>query len=424
MAGDVMHVVHVMHIMHNFFRGMLFSLEKLPTIQNKNRGCFGAVPSQIWISKIQVWANLSRNTQPYCKRLTQCYIPNITNLSLRLNLALHGDHKMALILCPECGKQISEKATSCPNCGYPSPVEVKSANTGKNSQTDEELVKQNHGFNNGLHTSKKKPQKEKPRATDIEYTSKKFKFTERSKAIIILIFFFICSLLFYSIFLLFFLPKENTPPSVDIFENKKPQIMAKLNELIENEDFAGAYNLGQRFKTINDPDLIILLNKIEPQAKKQIEKKLEKSKKDKEQYLLSELKKIPAEDIEKNLSKYDELRKMFPENEIYKKKFSYYKEKLDKKEKEKKEFIDRFGTAPHQRGWEGSYYEIEIFLKSIANDPDSIKIERCTGAHPSEYGWLVACDYRGRNAFGGIIRKSNWFLIQHGQVFQILDAPP
>lgn len=26
---------------------------------------------------------------------------------------------MALITCPECGKQISERATNCPNCGYP-----------------------------------------------------------------------------------------------------------------------------------------------------------------------------------------------------------------------------------------------------------------------------------------------------------------
>lgn len=26
---------------------------------------------------------------------------------------------MALINCPECGKEISDRATSCPNCGYP-----------------------------------------------------------------------------------------------------------------------------------------------------------------------------------------------------------------------------------------------------------------------------------------------------------------
>lgn len=29
---------------------------------------------------------------------------------------------MALIKCPECGKEISDKATTCPNCGYPVPI--------------------------------------------------------------------------------------------------------------------------------------------------------------------------------------------------------------------------------------------------------------------------------------------------------------
>lgn len=26
---------------------------------------------------------------------------------------------MALIKCPECGKEISDKASNCPSCGYP-----------------------------------------------------------------------------------------------------------------------------------------------------------------------------------------------------------------------------------------------------------------------------------------------------------------
>lgn len=30
---------------------------------------------------------------------------------------------MALITCPECGKEISNKATACPNCGYPINLE-------------------------------------------------------------------------------------------------------------------------------------------------------------------------------------------------------------------------------------------------------------------------------------------------------------
>lgn len=32
---------------------------------------------------------------------------------------------MALIKCPECGKEISDKASSCPNCGMPLRREVR-----------------------------------------------------------------------------------------------------------------------------------------------------------------------------------------------------------------------------------------------------------------------------------------------------------
>lgn len=31
---------------------------------------------------------------------------------------------MALITCPECGKEISDKATTCPNCGMPLVAET------------------------------------------------------------------------------------------------------------------------------------------------------------------------------------------------------------------------------------------------------------------------------------------------------------
>ena len=32
---------------------------------------------------------------------------------------------MALINCPECGKQISDKAPACPNCGYPLELHIQ-----------------------------------------------------------------------------------------------------------------------------------------------------------------------------------------------------------------------------------------------------------------------------------------------------------
>lgn len=44
---------------------------------------------------------------------------------------------MALINCPECGKQISDKATVCPNCGYP----ISSASNTSSSKTSLVRVK-------------------------------------------------------------------------------------------------------------------------------------------------------------------------------------------------------------------------------------------------------------------------------------------
>lgn len=35
---------------------------------------------------------------------------------------------MALINCPECGKEISDQAVSCPNCGTPINNQKKSKN--------------------------------------------------------------------------------------------------------------------------------------------------------------------------------------------------------------------------------------------------------------------------------------------------------
>ncbi len=42
--------------------------------------------------------------------------------------------------------------------------------------------------------------------------------------------------------------------------------------------------------------------------------------------------------------------------------------------------------------------------------------------YKTDDGWLVGCDYRGRNGFGGMIRNSNWFTIRHKHVIAMHDA--
>ena len=44
---------------------------------------------------------------------------------------------MALIKCPECGKEISDKATTCPNCGYP----IQPENNTKREEIENSFVR-------------------------------------------------------------------------------------------------------------------------------------------------------------------------------------------------------------------------------------------------------------------------------------------
>ncbi len=54
---------------------------------------------------------------------------------------------MALIQCPECGKDISSKVKSCPHCGYPMeeespPINPQQKETGIVSQEAEFVPKE------------------------------------------------------------------------------------------------------------------------------------------------------------------------------------------------------------------------------------------------------------------------------------------
>jgi len=47
---------------------------------------------------------------------------------------------MALIQCPECSKEISSKAPTCPNCGAPIENDSRTLKGGRVSYTDQEVA--------------------------------------------------------------------------------------------------------------------------------------------------------------------------------------------------------------------------------------------------------------------------------------------
>ena len=69
---------------------------------------------------------------------------------------------MALIKCPECGKEISDKATACPNCGYPIATEENQVSIGEKDDIQENSIIEKESKEEGLKTdtTKEEPQKQ------------------------------------------------------------------------------------------------------------------------------------------------------------------------------------------------------------------------------------------------------------------------
>ncbi|QDK45638.1 hypothetical protein DOM22_10995 [Bdellovibrio sp. ZAP7] len=60
----------------------------------------------------------------------------------------------------------------------------------------------------------------------------------------------------------------------------------------------------------------------------------------------------------------------------------------------------------------------------MANDSDSIKFKTYTiPLADKKRGWPVGGDFYGKNAFGGTVKNSRWFLIQHDMVVSSSETP-
>lgn len=77
------------------------------------------------------------------------------------------------------------------------------------------------------------------------------------------------------------------------------------------------------------------------------------------------------------------------------------------------------GDAPKRSSWDGAIVPVKEYLAPRMNDPDSLKIAGCTEPVADDAFWVVACDYRGKNAFGALVLNSGRFFIQRGQVVKV-----
>ena len=152
--------------------------------------------------------------------------------------------------------------------------------------------------------------------------------------------------------------------------------------------------------------------------KKLTKAEIEKTKKE----ILKQLKKIPSSKYEKNKNLYQKLLNYEPNNKKYKEKVEFYSNKLKIATQKEKIKLAIFGEKPTQSSWDGSYYAVETYLKRVARDPDSVKISNCTQVYEGKEGWLVGCEWRGKNGFRGMNATVNWFTIRQNKVILMEKA--
>lgn len=201
------------------------------------------------------------------------------------------------------------------------------------------------------------------------------------------------------------------------FQASKQQILTHARGLYEANQYEAVLSYLRPYSFANDGDILFLLEKTQDRIRELRNKKRVSE-------ILAKLRKIPASEYRENRDLYFRLTELDADNKLFAEKYNYYQMKLDELERKNMTLAELRGGRPVRNSYDGGYSEVRTYLKKVAHDPDSIKIDGCTDVFTADEGtaWLVGCDYRGRNAFGGIVRQSNWFKIVHGRVVSMEDS--
>jgi hypothetical protein len=184
---------------------------------------------------------------------------------------------------------------------------------------------------------------------------------------------------------------------------------------LDSSHYQAAMRLGEAYRFIGDAQLDSLY-RLAAVRQTAADKRAQ------EQRLLAQVRQLPASDLEDNRRLYAALMALNPDQQNYRDRYNHYDKLIGAQEAVAAARRQRFGPPPEPSAWDGTYREIRDYLKIVMNDPTSLEMDDCTQVYSTKDGWLVGCDYRGRNAFGGMVRQSNWFIIRHGAVVDMKDA--
>ena len=84
--------------------------------------------------------------------------------------------------------------------------------------------------------------------------------------------------------------------------------------------------------------------------------------------------------------------------------------------------IAKFGEPPQKDSRYGSLQCVKEYLTEHARDPESLRYEKWSNIYYADNGWIVLCEFRAKNGFGGYNREIKWFIIKDGYVIDVKDS--
>ena len=203
--------------------------------------------------------------------------------------------------------------------------------------------------------------------------------------------------------------------NIDYFNANRDQIISSVKASLSAKEYQSVISQSAKYLVSGDKEL----SQMNALAKARL---AEIQKAEKTEQLLAELKTVPTEEYKKNKNLYQQLVSLHPDNETYKNKVRFYSGKIEgakqkrlaaeaRKKQIERQFSDR----------DGSHGNLERVIKQSMNDPDSYD-------HVETVYWdrgdhlVVRTTFRGKNAFGGIVKNSVKAKVSlDGQVLQILE---
>lgn len=198
------------------------------------------------------------------------------------------------------------------------------------------------------------------------------------------------------------------------FAANRASVLSEFTAAVDGKNLPAAKAIRDRFiLAVQDPEFDLILNRY-VSLREDIERaEAEKTRLAKIADLTKQLSSVGATDYDQAFTIYAQLVSLEPTNKLYKQKLDRFVKARDEKAAKEAEALAASQAKAERKkkieaqfsGWSGAHYAFERLIKQAMNDPDSY--DHVETRYIDKGSFIrVVCTFRGKNAFGGMVKNT------------------